>query len=495
VRSNPRFGLSRRLEPALSKAAPHSDALIVGAGSAGSVVAERLSADSSRTVTILEAGPGLTEPELLAQTANGLQLPIGLSSPLVHRYLTRLTDHPARQLPIVRGATIGGSGAVNGGYFCRGLPGDFDGIGLPGWAWSDVLDHFRAIETDLDFDTPAHGDSGPIPVRRTPDMAGSTESFVAASRRAGFPWIADLNDVGPEMPSGVGAIPLNIVDGVRTGAGAGFLIPALRRRNLSLLAHTRVVRLRFSAATVVGVDAAGPEGPVSLTADRIVLCAGAIQSAHLLMLSGVGDEAMLRDAGVDVAAVLPVGTGCSDHPEWVMPTNWAVAVDRPVLEVVLSTADGIEIRPYTGGFVAMTGDGTPGHRDWPHIGVALMQPRARGRITLVSADPSVPPRIEHRYDSEPADIAALRQGSELARELYGAATHIGPNVWSTSQHLCGSAPMGADGDPRAVVDHRCRVRGIENLWVIDGSILPVVPSRGPHATIVMLGHRAAEFVR
>jgi predicted dehydrogenase (TIGR03970 family) len=477
----------------LSAIVSHSDVLIVGAGSAGSVVAERLSADPSRTVTVLEAGPGLGDPELLAQTANGLQLPIGAGSPLVHRYLSRLTDRPARQLPIVRGATIGGSGAVNGGYFCRGLPADFDGIGLPGWAWSDVLDHFRAIETDLDFDGPAHGDSGPIPVRRTHDMTGCSETFVAATERAGFPWLADLNDVGPHLPSGVGAIPLNIVDGVRTGAGAAFLIPALARANLTLLAQTQAVRLRFSAGAVVGVDTVGPEGPATLTADRIVLCAGAIQSAHLLMLSGVGDEAMLKAVGVDVVAPLPVGTGCSDHPEWVLPTNWTVAVDRPVLEVVLTTPEGIEIRPYTGGFIAMTGDGTAGHRDWPHIGVALMRPRSRGRITLVSADPSTPPLIEHRYDSEPADIADLRQGGELARELCSSATHIGPNIWATSQHLCGSAPMGADDDPKAVVDQRCRVLGVENLWVIDGSVLPVVPSRGPHATIVMLAHRAAQF--
>ena len=479
----------------MTAAIRHSDVLIVGAGSAGSVVAERLSADPQCRVTVLEAGPGLADPALLARTANGLQLPIGSGSPLVQRYLTTLTDRPARKLPIVRGATVGGSGAVNGGYFCRGLPADFDGIGLPGWAWSDVLDHFRAIETDLDFDTPAHGDRGPIPVRRTRDLTGASEAFVAATERVGFGWIADLNDVGPDLPSGVGAVPLNIIDGVRTGSGAGFLIPALRRPNLTLLAGTQAVRLRFSAATAVGVDAIGPEGPMSLAADRIVLCAGAIQSPHLLMLSGVGDQAMLRAAGVKVVAALPVAMSCSDHPEWVMPTNWGVAVDRPVLEVVLSTADGIEIRPYTGGFVAMTGDGTPGHRDWPHIGVALMRPRARGRITLVSSDPQVAARIEHRYDSEPADVAALRRGTELARELFGAVTHIGPAVWSTSQHLCGSAPMGNARDPKAVVDQRCRVRGIENLWVIDGSILPEVPSRGPHATIVMLAHRAAEFVR
>ncbi len=478
----------------MATAVPHSDVLIVGAGSAGSVVAERLSAEPNRTVTILEAGPPLADPELLAQTTNGLQLPIGVGSPLARRYLTRLTDRHALKLPIVRGATVGGSGAINGGYFCRALPRDFDRAALPGWAWSDVLDSFRAIETDQDFDGPAHGDNGPILVRRTREMTGTSERFIAAAARAGFEWIADLNDCGPEPVSGLGAVPLNIVDGVRIASGTGFLMPALGRSNLRLLAQTRAVRLRLSGTAAVGVDAIGPHGPMTLGAHRIVLCAGAIESAHLLMLSGIGDEASLRDVGVPVVAPLPVGMFCSDHPEWVLPTNWAVAPGRPVVEVVLSTADDLEIRPYTGGFVAMTGDGTAGHPDWPHIGVALMQPRARGRITPVSPDPGVPPRIEHRYDSEPDDVAALREGAELARELAGAAAHVGPPVWSTSQHLCGTAPMGVDGDSRAVVDPRCQVYGVENLWVIDGSILPAITSRGPHATIVMLGHRAAKFV-
>lgn len=477
------------------KAAAHCDVLIVGAGSAGSVVAERLSVDSGCAVTVLEAGPALDDPVLLARTANGLQLPIGVGSPLVRRYQTSLTDRPTRRHPIVRGATVGGSGAVNGGYFCRGLPRDFDRLSLPGWAWSDVLDSFRAIETDLDFDGPAHGRSGPIRVRRTHEMTGTTERFIAAARRAGFAWIDDLNDTGPESVSGMGAVPLNIVDGVRTGSGAGFLLPALGRPNLTLHARTRAARLRFAGTTTVGVDAIGPRGRMTLTADRIVLCAGAIQTAQLLMLSGVGAEDALRAVGVPVVAPLPVGESFSDHPEWVLPTDWAVAPGRPVLEVVLSTGDDLEIRPYTGGFVAMTGDGTAGHTDWPHIGVALMQPRARGRITLVSADPDVAPRIEHRYDSEPDDVAALRRGTELAREIASTATYVGAPVWSTSQHLCGTAPMGADTDPRAVVDPRCRVHGVDNLWVIDGSILPTITSRGPHATIVMLGHRAAPFVR
>jgi predicted dehydrogenase (TIGR03970 family) len=470
--------------------------LIVGAGSAGSVVASCLSTDPSCVVTVLEAGLGLADPALLAETGNGLRLPIGAASPLVQRYQTQLTEQPARQISIMRGATIGGSGAVNGGYFCRGLPRDFDDYGVPGWAWSDVIGHFRAIETDLDLTGPAHGDAGPIPVRRTHEIFGSTASFVAAARQAGFDWISDLNDVPSSsgMPAGVGAVPLNIVDGVRTGSGAAYLLPALGRANLSVLTQTRVMRLRFSGSRTVGVDAVGPGGPITATADRIVLSAGAIESAHLLMLSGIGHAEMLRAAGVDVVAGLPVGMACSDHPEWVLPTEWEVAPGRPVVEVVLSTPDDLEIRPYTGGFVSMVGDGTPGHPDWPHIGVALMQPRARGRVSLVSADPLVPPRIEHRYDSEPHDVAALERGCELARELAGPTTKVGEPAWSTSQHLCSSAPMGPVGDPAAVVDHRCRVHGIDGLWVIDGSVLPVITSRGPHASIVMLGHRAAEFV-
>lgn len=176
-------------------------------------------------MTVLEAGPGLADPELLAQTSDGLRLPIGIGSPLVRRYQTQLTDRPIRRLAIVRGATLGGCGAINGGYFCRGLPQDFDRAALPGWAWSDVLEHFRAIETDLDFSTPAHGSTGPILIRRTREMTGITQRFITAAERAGFPWIDDLNDVGPSTVPGVGAVPLNIVDGVRTGPGPGICCP------------------------------------------------------------------------------------------------------------------------------------------------------------------------------------------------------------------------------------------------------------------------------
>ncbi|HEU0191146.1 MAG TPA: mycofactocin system GMC family oxidoreductase MftG [Mycobacterium sp.] len=475
--------------------AVHSDIVIVGAGSAGSVVAEQLSRDEDCRVTVLEAGVGLTDV-LAAQVADGSQLPIGAASPLVRRYRAELTTESASAMTIVRGATAGGSGAVNGGYFCRGRPGDFDAASLPGWTWGDVLAHYRAIETDLDFDGPEHGDSGPIRVRRVGELSGASAVFAAGAQKAGFSWIADLNAMPPGTgeQAGVGPVPLNIVDGVRTGPGSAYLIPALARDNLTLLTETRAVRIEIAAGRVVGLRAIGPGGEIAMTAERVVVCAGAIESAHLLMLSGLGDEAMLNSAGVAVVAALPVGANVADHPEWVLPVDWTVSGGRPPLEVVLHTDDGLEIRPYTGGFIAMVGDTATGRPDWPHIGVALMRPRARGRLSLLSADPDVAPRIELRYDSDPADIAALRGGVQLVRELIAGEVEVGHPIWSTSQHLCGSAPMGTEADETAVLDPRCRVRGVDGLWVIDGSALPTIPSRGPHATIVMLAHRAAEFV-
>jgi predicted dehydrogenase (TIGR03970 family) len=474
----------------------HSDVLIVGAGSAGSVLAERLSADSTRRVTVVEAGPGPSDPRVLTQISDGLRLPIGAASSVVRRYPTTLTDHPERRAQIMRGAVVGGSGAVNGGYFCRGLPSDFDGWGVPGWSWSDVLPHFRAIETDLDFVGPVHGSDGPISVQRVAEFDGCTALFVDAAADAGFEWIEDLNGSTREAPlrPGVGAVPLNIDGGTRVGPGGAYLQPAMDRTNLTLLTNTRVGRIRMTKARAVGVDCVGPDGALDLSADRIILCAGAIGSAHLLMLSGVGPQEVLRAVGIPVVADLPVGTATSDHPEWVLPVDWSESHGLPPLEAVLTTSDGLEIRPYTAGFGAMVRGRREDPGDHPHIGVSLMQPRSRGRIRLASADPDTLPVIDHRYDSEQADVTALRTGAELARELAGARAEAATVSWSTSQHMSSTAPMGNADDEAAVVDPQCRVRGVDGLWIVDGSVLPAITSRGPHASIVMLGRRAAEFI-
>ncbi len=169
---------------------------------------------------------------------------------------------------------------------------DFDGWGLPGWTWADVLPHFRAIETDLDFDTPLHGSDGPILVRRVSEFDGCTAAFVRSVGEAGYRWIDDLNGATLEepLPTGVGAVPLNINGGTRVGPGGAYLQPAMDRTNLTLLTNTRVGRVRLSDGRAVGVECIGPDGALDLTADRIVLSAGAIGSAQLLMLSGVGPQ-------------------------------------------------------------------------------------------------------------------------------------------------------------------------------------------------------------
>lgn len=426
----------------------------------------------------------------MAQISDGLRLPIGSASSVVRRYETTLTDAPRRSASIMRGAVVGGSGAVNGGYFCRGLPGDFDGWGIPGWSWEDVLPHFRAIETDLDFDGPLHGAGGPMLIRRITEFDAGAAAFVDMARRHGYEWVADLNGEAAGRP-GVGAVPLNIDRGTRVGPGGAFLGSAMHRPNLTVLEKARVTRVRFVRNRAVGVDCVMPDGPIDLTADHVVLSAGAIGSAHLLMLSGIGPQAHLVAAGVPVLVDLPVGTRSIDHPEWVLPVDWPPAPDRPPLEALLTTAAGLEIRCYTTGFASMVGvDFDPADR--PHLGVTLMRPRARGRVTLRSAEVEVPPTIEHRYDSEAADVADLESGCELARDLAGAGYEARESFWSTSQHLCGTVPMGRDGE--APLDEKCRVRGVDGLSVVDGSILPDITSRGPHATIVMIGHRAAEFI-
>ncbi|MGV0792868.1 mycofactocin dehydrogenase MftG [Mycolicibacterium sp. XJ1819] len=475
---------------------PFSDVLIVGAGSAGSVLAERLSADARCRVTVVESGPAPTDPRVREQISNGLRLPIGDASSVVRRYPTTLTDDPPRHAQIMRGAVVGGSGAVNGGYFCRGLPTDFDGWGVPGWTWREVLPHFVAIETDVDHSGPLHGVDGPIRVQRVSEFDGCTALFVQAARDAGFPWIDDLNGSTAQspLPPGVGAVPLNINGGTRLGPGGAYLQPAMGRANLTLLTGTRVKRVRIVNGRAVGVHCVGPDGPLDLAADRIILSAGAIGSAHLMMLSGLGPREVLEQHGVPVVADLPVGTATVDHPEWVLPVRWSESHGLPPLEAVLTTSDPLEIRAYTAGFGAMVSGRRDDPGDHPHLGVALMRPRSRGRVRLASADPDVPPMIEHRYDSEPDDVALLRAGTELARELAGAEGRDATVSWSTSQHLCGTAPMGTEDDDNAVVDPHCRVRGVEALSVVDGAVLPAITSRGPHATIVMIGHRAAEFV-
>ena len=214
----------------------HSDVLIVGAGSAGCVLAESLSRDPHCRVTLAEAGPGPSDPAVVDQIGNGTALPIGPRSSVVRRYETTLTERPPRAASIMRGAVVGGSGAVNGGYFVRGLATDFDGWGIPGWSWDDVLPHFLDVETDLDFVGPLHGADGPDADQEGLQFETGAVAFIDAARDRGYQWVDDLNGDAPGRP-GVGAVPLNIDAGRRLGPGEAFLGRAADRPNLAVHAQ------------------------------------------------------------------------------------------------------------------------------------------------------------------------------------------------------------------------------------------------------------------
>ena len=479
-----------------------ADIVVVGGGSAGCTLAATLAGRPGRTVVLLESGPGYAStgtapPELL----DASRLPVGPESRWTAQYPVLLAGRPGT---IARGRVLGGSGAVNGGYFVRGRPGDFDAW-PPSWSFDHVLPYFRLIEHDSDFGDEWHGAAGPVPVSRTPwsRLHPVARAFHDAAVAAGHLPVEDLNAPGPV---GVGRVPLNIANGVRMGPALSSLMPALASPNLTVCSGTRARRVVMSGAEAVGVEVDGGDGVAFIEAGSVVLCAGAVESPRLLLLSGIGPADELATLGVAPVVDLPgVGTGFTDHPEVAVPYRYRsdLPLGTAVLETVLHT-DELELRPYTAPFA----DSVPGSgAAVPVLGVVLTRPRSRGRLIFDARDPYAAALLDYGYLDDPRDRAALRHGVASAVHLLAAmdgvvdphsvqagaadvddewlAAHLG-----TSQHLSGSCRMGSDDS--AVVDDRCRVHGAERLFVADTSVFPQVPSRGPHATVVMLARRVAD---
>ncbi|MBE1536650.1 mycofactocin dehydrogenase MftG [Actinomadura algeriensis] len=491
------------------------DVLVVGAGGSGAVLAARLSEDPACEVAVLEAGPvpSAFPGELLdARLVPGAQP----GHPAVRTFPARLT--PDMPYMAARGRVLGGSTTVNGGYFVRARRADFErwaAAGGAAWSYERMLPFMRALENDLDHGaTAVHGDRGPMPVRRVGPGHPAAAAFGAAARELGHP---DDPDKNAEGPPGFGPVPSNTVDGRRVNTGLAYLLGAASARpNLTVEGGRRVrsVTVRGGRATGVVIE----DGTV-LEAGEIVLCGGALATPHLLHLSGIGPAADLERAGIAVVRDLPVGAALSDHPQIVVEWTPRRPMDEPsgswlggVLHLRSSDGPAAGDLEILQSLVPMAGlvGGKAAGPGMPLAFLASVQAPVRsGGLRTVSADPDVPPKIDYGYLRTGADRRRMREAVRATVALIGAAAFAevcaGPvepvpvdddrvlDAWirarlGTSQHTCGTVPMGP------VVDALGRVHGVRGLRVADTSILPDAPLRGPAATAVLIGEFAAAAV-
>ncbi|RBY97101.1 mycofactocin system GMC family oxidoreductase MftG [Blastococcus sp. TF02-8] len=488
------------------------DVVVVGAGTAGCALAAGL-VDAGRRVLVLEAGEDSVAPELLDASTLRAAVP----------------GHPAnwdlpgllpggRTVRVPRGRVVGGSSAVNAGYFIRPTAtdaADWAGAGNDLWSWDRLLPVLRRLESDHDYgDRPEHGADGPVPVVRPtagPPLAGA---FAEAAEELRLPGEPDKN---AGSAPGYGPVPRNVVGGRRISAAEAYLAPRRRDPLLTVRGGVRVLRVLVEGGRAVGVATTSGE----VRAGEVVLSAGAVGSPHLLLLSGIGPAARLRAAGIEVLVDAPgVGEDCTDHPIVYLPFRAREGVtaapgESPLHGVLHTGPDAVvpdlEVLPWTAPF-AQVMTGRPAGGEQVEVGVALQRTEGRGRLSLVDADPGRPPLVEYRHLVEAADARRMRQGVRLAAELLesralrrmgepvalppddaGLDRWIGERL-TTAVHLSGTARMGPEGDVGAVVDQRLRVRGIDGLRVADTSVLPRVPRRGPAATAVLVGELAADLV-
>ncbi|GAA1822379.1 mycofactocin dehydrogenase MftG [Actinomadura chokoriensis] len=499
------------------------DVLVVGAGAAGAALAARLSADPGRRVLVAEAGPVPRDASGFAADLLDARLVPGArpGHPAVRAYPARLV--PGTSYLAVRGRILGGSTSVNGGYFVRARRADFarwsDAAGDPAWSYERVLPLLRRLETDLDLGPgPEHGGDGPVPVRRTGLGHPAAAAFQAAARELGHP---DEPDKNAQDPPGFGPVPSNTVDGRRINTGIAYLLGAAAGRpNLTVLGDCSVRSVAVSGGRASGVVADHAGRRTVLEAGEIVLAAGSLATPHLLHLSGIGPAADLERAGITVVHDLPaVGARLSDHPQVVV--EWAPRrpMDGPsgswlggALHVSSSSGGDAGDLEILQSLVPIAGliAGVPSVPGAPlPFLVSAQTPRTSGTLRTVSPDAGVPPRIDYGYLSTDGDRRRMREAVRataaiLAADAFGEVSG-GPadtvpldddrllDAWirgriGTSQHTCGTVPMG----PSGAVDAQGRVHGLAGLRVADTSILPTAPLRGPAATAVLVGELLAD---
>jgi len=498
--------------------------IVVGAGSAGAALATRLSEDPERSVLLLEAGPDYPDLETMPVD---LKFGWGTGADFVvedehnWKYTAKSTAKgPTMDVP--RGKVTGGTSAINGQVFLRAIPEDFEywvSMGNDEWSYEQVLPYYRKLETDTDFSDDFHGTEGPIIVRRHPldELQPDQAAFYNACVAAGY---AENPDHNHPDATGVGPYPLNNPEGIRWSTAIGFLSMARHRINLTIRPNCTTRRVLFDDTRATGVEVESGGESFVVNGDEIILSAGPIGSPHLLMLSGIGPADQLAEHGISLVKDVPgVGQNLRDHPT--VHVSWRAQPDVP--------APPQEVGPQK---VALryTAPGSDIKNDMIKVmrfrkidrllvmSVGLYLALGKGELKLQSPDPDVQPSLDYNYLQEAEDRRRLREGVRLCLELVdmkefekvvgervnpddaALASDNGLDEWlmrsvSTMHHISCTAKMGPDSDPMAVVDQHGRVKGVQSLRVVDGSIMPDCTRANTNVPIMMMAERIADFIK
>lgn len=526
------------------------DYIVIGSGSAGSLMANRLSADPANRVALIEAGPSDKKWPVNLKTA----MPVGNIFLLPHakyNWKQALTGNAAvnnRTINFPRGKLFGGCSAINGGVYIRGQMADYDAwakAGNDGWAYDDVLPAFKAVENYAGPDTPWHGKGGELDVQKPKSWNPVSAAIVDAAVEAGH---RRNDDFAGDRQDGFGRYDLNQRNGTRLSSARAFLHPALKRANLTVLDETMVRRILFDRGRAVGLEIEKNGARSTIAARReIILCAGATNSPQLLMLSGIGPQDHLREMGIDLVHHLPgVGQHLQDHPTVHVamenPSAESYAVSAKVLPRIIASPfkylakrEGMLASNVAeaGGFLCTDGTGRPDiqitflaglkldarsvPRRHGYMGlIQLLRPKSTGSVRLASNRPEDKPVIDPNFFADPYDMQTLIAGFRACRRIFaqpalaamtGAEIEPGAQCQSDSEidnalrkivntayHPTGTCKMGPDSDPMAVVDSRLRVRGVSGLRVVDASVMPDIISGNTSAPTMMMAQRAAIFI-